>query len=78
MFNICRNVVSIPKDGTGGNACASTVHDVDDEGHETMDSTMVPAFMVSNVESKCNRVSSDIEKGNIDFKLYGSLLNKIL
>ena len=74
VFNVCRNVLEIPKDGKGGDACKSTVHDKDDEGHDIMDSSIVPAFLVSNDEAECTRVSSSIEKGNVEWTYYGKSL----
>ena len=74
VFNVCRNVHEIPKDGTGGDACKSTVHDKDDEGHDIMDSSIVPAFLVSNDGAECTRVSSSIEKGNVEWTYYGKSL----
>lgn len=77
VFNVCRNVVAIPRDSTGGKGCEKTVHDQDEEGHDIMDDSIVPAFLVSKSDATCNRVSSSIEKGNVDFKLYGHFYIKL-
>ena len=72
VFNICRDVVAIPRDGTGGGACDSTIHDTDKEGHDIPETRKVPAFRVSNTEADCNRVSSPIDLGNYNWQLYGT------
>lgn len=71
VFNICRDVTEIPRDGTGGNACDSTIHDKDDDGHDIMESRKVPAFLVGNDDASCSRISSPIELGNVNWEYYG-------
>lgn len=71
VFNICRNVINIPRDGTGGGACDSAIHDQDEDGHDIPETRPVPAFLVSNNEAECKRVSSPIELGNYNWKYYG-------
>lgn len=74
MFNICRDVVDIPRDGTGGNKCARTVHDLDDDGNEILESRSVPVFLVDNNSDECRRMSGSLEDvANIQWSPYGTL-----
>ncbi|KAM7457818.1 hypothetical protein BLSTO_01416 [Blastocystis sp. subtype 1] len=62
VFNICRDVVTIPKDGLGKDGCQKTLHKKDDQGHDIYETRAVPAFLISNSEEDpCHRVSSPLE-----------------
>lgn len=72
MFNICRDVVSIPKDGTGGTNCQQTVHDKDSTGSDIVERRAVPVFLVDNTSDECHRMAGSLEdEGNIYWYPYG-------
>ena len=74
MFNICRDVVSIPKDGNGGNNCQRTVHDLDSDGNEILESRPVPVFLVDQDSDDCRRMPGSLEdEGNIYWSPYGTI-----
>ncbi|KNB44173.1 hypothetical protein JH06_1902 [Blastocystis sp. subtype 4] len=71
VFNICRDVVSIPKDGNGGNNCQRTVHDLDSDGNEILESRPVPVFLVDQDSDDCRRMAGSLEdEGNIYWSPY--------
>ena len=74
VFNICRDVVSIPKYGNGGNNCQRTVHDLDSDGNEILESRPVPVFLVDQDSDDCRRMAGSLEdEGNIYWSPYGTI-----
>ena len=71
VFNVCRDVVSIPsyvEEGT--NLCKETVHDIED-GQYIMASDPVPAFMITTSEMTCHRLSQKYSELSNIFYSYG-------